>query len=287
MKWIENALNNYGDFSPIVQRMRVYGGSINKCYFVQTKEQKYFIKHHERSPKNFFHTEKVGLTYLRASNTIAVPKVYHVSDKPNESYLLLEWIKGQAEDRTEYILGEKLAQLHQTVGEYHGFETKTYIGLLPQPNGQYDSWLTYYREQKLLAQIKYGIEKGIIDLKLQKRLEKLLSHLERWLPKDVLPSYLHGDLWAGNWLVGKGGQPYVIDPSFFFGDRQMEIAFTELFGRFSQKFYEAYHATYPLVDTYNDVKPLYQLYYLIVHLNMFGKSYASRVEQILDRYIGK
>jgi len=287
MKWLEKALKQNGDYSAIEKTTRVYGGSINTCYYVRTEQNEYFIKHHDDAPKNFFRIEKDGLTYIKQAKAIAVPEVYSFSDQPNEAYLLLEWIEGQANEQTEYMLGEKLAQLHKTSGDYHGFPTDSYIGLLPQPNGLYDCWLTYYRDQKLLSQINLGIKKGVINGKRRERLEKLLELLPKWIPEDVLPSYLHGDLWGGNWLVGQGSQPYVVDPSFFFGDRQMEIAFTELFGGFSQKFYDAYYTTFPLDHTYSDVKPLYQLYYLIVHLNIFGKSYASQVDHVLDRYIGK
>src|SRR5690625_4391560 len=246
MKWLKKALKQNNDLSSIQKVDRVYGGSINDCYYVQTGLKEYFIKHHATAPRDFFHTEKVGLSYIRQSETIAVPEIYGYSDEPGEAYLLLEWIAGQTSENTEVLLGEHLAELHQTTGDAHGFPTNTYIGLLPQRNGLYDRWLPYYRDQKLAGQIDIGIEKGVIYGERQKRLEKLLDNLSKWIPADVEPAYLHGDLWGGNWLTGPKGIPYVVDPSFFFGDRQMELAFTELFGGFSRKFYETYEASYPL-----------------------------------------
>lgn len=287
MKWLKKALKQNNDLTSIQKVDRVFGGSINACFYVQTELNEYFIKHHEAAPKNFFYTEKVGLSYIKQSEAIAVPKVYDYSDQPKEAYLLLEWITGQARVETETLLGEQLAQLHQTTGDAHGFPVDTYIGLLPQRNGLYDCWLTYYRDQKLTGQIDIGIEKGVIFGERQKRLEILMDNLAKWIPTNVEPSYLHGDLWGGNWLTGPQGIPYVVDPSFFFGDRQMEIAFTELFGGFSREFYEAYQASYPLDRAYKDVKAVYQLYYLLVHLNIFGKSYAHQVDEVLDYYIGK
>lgn len=287
MEWLKKALKQNNDPSSIQKVERVFGGSINMCFHVQTELNEYFIKHHDSAPENFFQTEKIGLLYIEQSETIAVPKVYGYSDQPKVAYLLLEWIAGQTHEQTESMLGEHLAKLHQTTGDKHGFPTATYIGLLPQRNGLYDSWLTYYRDQKLSGQIDIGIEKGVIYGERQNRLERLLDNLSKWIPVDVKPSYLHGDLWGGNWLTGPHGTPYVVDPSFFFGDRYMEIAFTELFGGFSRKFYEAYQASYPLDRTYEDVRALYQLYYLLVHLNIFGKSYAHQVDEVLDHYIGK
>src|SRR5690625_2058964 len=181
----------------------------------------------------------------------------------------------------------KLSHLHQHAGQKHGFDRDTYIGLLPQPNRLYDNWLDYYREKRLLPQLDLAIKRQRIHHQRRAQLEKLILQLDRWVPQQVQPSYLHGDLWGGNWLVGPNGTPYVIDPSFLYGDRHFELAFTELFGGFSQIFYDAYQATYPLLDIYDDVKPLYQLYYLLVHLNIFGESYGSRVDAILNRYIGK
>lgn len=287
MKWLVKALKQSGDQTEIEKTTRVFGGSINLCYYVRTKESEYFVKHHTQAPINFYRCEATGLTCIKQTNTLAVPEVYSFSDEPNRAYLLLEWIDGQTNKWTEHLLGERLAQLHQATGKHHGFPTDTYIGRLPQRNGLYESWLTYYRDHKLFSQINIGIEKGVIFGKRQKRLEQLLDQLSKWLPEDALPSYLHGDLWGGNWLAGQGGVPYVVDPSFFYGDRQMEIAFTELFGGFSQTFYDAYQDSFPLDHTYSDVKAIYQLYYLIVHLNMFGQSYANQVDDILDRYIGK
>lgn len=117
-------------------------------------------------------------------------------------------------------------------------------------------------------------------------MEKLLENLDKWVPDKVEPSYLHGDLWGGNWLSGPGGEPYVIDPSFLYGDRHFELAFTEVFGGYSSEFYQAYQDRFPLSPYYEDVKPLYQLYYLLVHLNMFGEAYGRSVDTILKRYTG-
>lgn len=230
--------------------------------------------------------ESIGLQYIKETNTISVPTVLAFADKPDESYLLMEWIEGEKTISTDKVLGQKIAALHHTFGRHHGVQQDTYIGLLPQPNGLFENWLEYYRDKRLMPQIYEGIKQKRIDYKRRDKLEKLLNRLDHWIPQQVKPSYLHGDLWGGNWIVGKDGRPYIIDPSFLFGDRHFELAFTELFGGFSQDFYEAYCGIFPVEGYYEDVKQLYQLYYLLVHLNIFGESYGARVDMVLNNYVG-
>ena len=117
-------------------------------------------------------------------------------------------------------------------------------------------------------------------------LTKLLERLEEWIPHHPSASLLHGDLWGGNWMNGADGKPYLIDPSILYGDHAFELAFTELFGGFSPSFYRAYEDVFPLPAEYENQKPLYQLFYLLVHLNMFGESYGGSVDRILKRYVG-
>jgi len=285
--WVEKALQRAGDHSTIHHVDRVHGGSINDSYYVKSGENEYFIKFQTNAPENFFACEARGLSSIKMTNTISVPKVFTYSDERPKGYLLLEWVVGERSNKTDQWLGEQLAQLHYCHHSHHGLDANSFIGLLPQSNGLYNSWLTYYRDKKLGGQIQYGIKKQTIHGKRRKRLNTLIDRLDEWIPEDVPASYLHGDLWGGNWIVGKDGQPYLIDPSFLYGDRHFEIAFTEMFGGFSKQFYEAYQSSYPLLDLYNDVKPLYQLYYLLVHLNLFGELYGAQVDRILEYYIGK
>ncbi|WP_164670871.1 fructosamine kinase family protein [Virgibacillus doumboii] len=284
-KVIEQALHMAGDSSPIKQIRQSFGGSINESFFVETDERIYFVKYHNNAPERFFELEAKGLELIRETNTISVPEVLAYSDEKNNAFLVMEWVEGQKAPDTEYKLGERIAAMHQTVGERHGFTDDTFIGILPQPNGLFSSWLEYYRDQRLAAQLEMGATQGSIKGKRRTRLEKLLANLEKWVPDNVEPSYLHGDLCGGNWLVGAAGNPYVIDPSFLYGDRHFELAFTELFGGYSRDFYQAYQERFPLADYYETIKPLYQLYYLLVHLNIFGEPYGPRVDAVLKQYI--
>lgn len=280
------ALESGREYSKIRAVKQIEGGSINESFYVQTEEAEFFMKFHANSPPAFFKSESTGLRLIKETNTISVPNHLSYSDQPGNAFLLLEWIEGKKGADTEEILGQKLAQLHQCTGNMHGLHTDSYIGLLEQPNELNASWLEYYRNKRLAPQLEIGIDGGVVTGERREKLEKLISTLEEWIPSEVSPSYLHGDFYAGNWIVGPGGEPYVVDPSFLFGDRHLELAFSELFGGFSDRFYEAYQEAYPLEDYYEDIKPLYQLYYLLAHLNLFGEAYGPSIDHILQQYAG-
>lgn len=280
------ALENGRDYSGLQTIKKIKGGSINEAFYIQTEDAEFFMKFHANSPKGFFKSEAIGLRLIKETDTIAVPNFLSYSDQPGNAFLLLEWIEGKKTDNTEEVLGQRLAQLHQCFGRMHGFQNDTYIGLLPQPNELNANWLEYFRKCRLGSQIEQGIEKGLVKDKRRKQLEQLSERLDEWVPSFVEPSYLHGDLYIGNWIVGPGGKPYLVDPSFLYGDRHFEIAFTELFGGFPTKFYQSYNESYPLGQYYEDVKPIYQLYYLLAHLNLFGESYGESIDTILKHYVG-
>ncbi|MGG3846243.1 fructosamine kinase family protein [Aeribacillus composti] len=284
-KIIAEALRAAGDFGVIENIRKVSGGDINESYFVQTENQTYFLKYNLEAPEDFFRLEAEGLQLIRDTNTVRVPKVFAYSENSNEGFLIMEWVNGKKDDNTEKLLGQKLAALHKSHFVYHGYSKNTYIGTLPQRNRLMSSWLEYYRDYRLSGQMEIGIKKNYIRGERGKRLETLLNRLHEWFPANVEASLLHGDLWGGNWIVGPNGEPFLIDPSVMYGDRHFEIAFTELFGGFTSDFYRAYEEYYPLSERYEEIKPLYQLYYLLVHLNLFGESYGGAVDRILKMYV--
>lgn len=286
MERIAKIALEYGrDYSLLQTVKPIQGGSINEAYYIRTKDAQYFMKHQPNSPKGFFQSEATGLRLIKESNTALVPNFLSYSDQTDQSFLLLEWIEGEATERTEVQLAQNLAKLHQVTGPNHGFARDTYIGILEQPNELKANWLEYYRQYRLQSQIKYGADNNIIKDERLKKLNQLLDQLDKWIPTYIEPSYLHGDLYAGNWIVGPAGQPYLVDPSFLYGDRHFEIAFTHLFPGFSEQFYDAYEEAYPLRPDFSDVKPLYQLYYLIIHFNMFGEPYGKEIDKILNKYV--
>ncbi|GAA0487908.1 fructosamine kinase family protein [Salinibacillus aidingensis] len=266
----------------------ISGGSINHAYRVETDKDSYFIKTNTGIPAHFFEVEAIGLEHIENSRTIAVPHVYGYNrpGKGETGYLILDWIEGNPSPSTAEELGRSLAGMHKTKGEAYGFKQDSFIGALPQPNDLFADWLTYYRDRRLKPQFEQGLETGRMSGSRKKKMEVLLENLDNWIPENPGSSLLHGDLWGGNWMTGPKGTPYVIDPSVLYGDHLFEMAFTEVFGGFSADFYQAYQEVLPLPDYYVDVKPLYQLYYLLVHLNLFGEGYGGSVDRILNRYIG-
>ncbi|MFG6113991.1 fructosamine kinase family protein [Halobacillus sp. MO56] len=287
-KTVQNALHNLGDHSAIGAIDQVAGGDINEAFHVTTRENSYFIKINKDIPANFFEVEAKGLELIRKTNTIRVPYVYYFDLPENGAAgaMVMEWISGSPKSDTAEWLGRKLAKMHQVENERYGFEGDTFIGTLAQPNGLFEDWLSYYQKQRLLPQFELAARQGLMNHQRRKKLEQLITQLEKWIPKRPGASLLHGDLWGGNWMAGPDGEPCLIDPSVVYGDRSFELAFTELFGGFPKQFYGAYNEMHPLPLYYHDTKEIYQLFYLLVHLNLFGESYGGSVDRILAAYIG-
>jgi Fructosamine kinase. len=283
-KLFAEALQMAGDSTNLLSWKRVTGGDINDSYFLQTEENVYFLKVLNSPPPRFFSIEKEGLETIRESRTLHTPRVFAIKDDGNYGFLLMEWVEGRKTKKTAELLGYGLARMHQTPGPAHGYGKDTYIGKLPQKNGWYESWVDYYREKRLLPQLNLAAGKGLMPAELRMKGEKLLDHLDFWIPRQVMPSLLHGDLWGGNWMAGKGGTPYLIDPSILYGHNELDLAFTDLFGGFPEEFYKAYHEDNPIPPDFREREPLYQLFYLLVHLNLFGRAYYSPVEKIIRQY---
>lgn len=279
---LQQIVKDVGDDSSLLDVRTVSGGSISDTYRVQTEKDVYFIKYHAQAPTDFFQKERDGLERLKQSGTLSVPTVY----THGESYIVMEWIAGSRTKKTEELLGRGLAELHQCTKETFGLEVNNYIGKLPQPNNEEADWVTFYKKHRLGFQMELAEKRHVLPPTRREQLEKLIDFLPRFLPAGVSPSLLHGDLWGGNWITGESGIPYLIDPAVAYGDREFEIAFTELFGGFSNTFYDAYEEVSPLSPEYEERKPLYQLYYLLVHLNLFGESYGPSVDRVLDYYVG-
>lgn len=286
-KIIEEGLKHIEENGVILSANGVSGGDINEAFYVRTKENEYFVKLNRNVPRSFFDFEAKGLQLIRNTNTIHVPYVYGVFEVEQTPTLWMEWMKGTRTKDTDRWLGERLAAMHLADGQNYGYEGKSYIGLLLIDGKIMDSWLDYYRDIRLMKQLKIGQKSGRIRGKREKQLYKLMERLGQWIPDKPKSSLLHGDLWGGNWITGKNGNPYLIDPSVLRGDHEFEIAFTQLFGGFSHRFYDAYQAVFPLSDEYESKKELYQLYYLLVHLNLFGESYGYSVDRILNKFVGE
>lgn len=248
--------------------------------------RKYFLKYFNyKTPQSLIYEAK-GLELLRESKTVNVPQIYCRS----ENWLLLEYIdEGRgAIDSSAELLGKQLAQMHKIRRPYFGLDYDNYIGLSQQKNSPpfYGSWPEFYFEYRLKYQYKLSERKGIDQPYLTQslgRLEKIVFQLFDGV--DLFPSLLHGDLWGGNFLISQSGQPYLIDPAIFFGDREADMAMTTLFGGFPSSFYDAYHLEFPLRDGYEEREGLYHLYHLWNHYNIFGESYYSQLCKTIKKLL--
>lgn len=285
---LSQALHALGDTAPIRSVTEVGGGSIGRSFHVVTGERHYFVKYRGDLSGHVFAREAEGLELLSRTRTLPVPEVYFYGGVPGQQggLIVLEWIQGEPGPKTEEMLGRGLAELHRTEGQAFGLDADNYIGELPQQNGWCARWPEFLRDRRLAPMVAMADERGLLTEERRKRLMRLMDSLDRWVPGDSRPVLLHGDLWSGNWLAGPGGRPYLIDPAVFYGDREFELAFTELFGGFSARFYAAYRELAPLSPQYAERRPLYQLYYLLVHLIHFGESYGPAVDRVLKRYAG-
>jgi protein-ribulosamine 3-kinase len=263
----------------------VSGGDINQAARIETDRAAYFVKWNLHPLPRMFEVEARGLQLLADSHSVRIPQVMIVIDEPPA--LVLEWID-QSHNKSEAAeeLGRLLAQQHRSSGKSFGLDHDNYIGANPQFNQPTESWIDFFREHRLGTQGQLARECGHLNLDRARQLDQLMDHLDRWIdPKIVVPSLLHGDLWGGNYLIDAQGHPVLIDPAAYYGDREAEIAFTELFGGFGSRFYAAYNEAWPLDRGYADRRDVYNLYHLLNHLNLFGEGYGGSVDAILLRYI--
>ncbi|GAY76016.1 fructosamine kinase family protein [Sporolactobacillus inulinus] len=257
----------------------VPGGDINDAYSIDSGDQRYFLKLHKHTDDNFFTSEATGLALLgRVART---PKVIHKGVIGTQDYLILEWIE-QGTRRNEAKLGRVLAQVHRQTDPLFGFAFNSYAGKLPQDNRREKDWATFYLERKLGPLIGYAAERGYWNVTRQQAFERFAERFaQTYKNRTVTPSLLHGDLWGGNIMYDRNGDPVLIDPSVFYGNREMDLAMTLLFGGFGSEFYQAYQEAYPLEEGWRARVPWYQLYYLLCHLIMFGEGYGAAVDHAL------
>ena len=268
----------------------VGGGDISKAVQAHLADHRDVLIKWNCSPlSGLFTAERHGLELLRSSKTLRVPRVLAHCEAAGDcpGYIVLEWLeRGPADSTVAAALGRGLAVMHRVTADSYGLDTDNFIGANPQPNHQSTDWLAFFREQRLGFQMGLAQRNGYLHSARVSRLEKLMARLNEWLPDQPRASLLHGDLWGGNWLTSSSGEPVLIDPAVYYGHREAELAFTELFGGFSSAFYRAYNQTWPLESGYEERRDLYNLYHLLNHLNLFGEGYGGRVDSILRHYVG-
>lgn len=264
------------------------GGDISRAYKLSSHTQDYFVKLNSPQSVDMFEAEMLGLHALDQAQSIRIPKPIVSGVTADAAYLVLEFIPlWRSTKASERLLGTQLAQLHAITSPYFGWHRDNTIGSSPQQNTQTQDWLSFWRQQRLGFQLKLAAAKGYGG-KLQSAGEKLCLKLDAlFIGYDPKPSLLHGDLWCGNAAVDTMGNPVIYDPACYFGDRETDIAMTELFGGFSATFYAAYNDAWPLDQGYQHRKNLYNLYHVLNHLNLFGGSYLSKAELMILKLLAE
>ena len=268
-------------------RSSVGGGCIDAAWEIQVNSSKYFVKtSSSRNALTMFEAEADGLNELRNTTQIRTPDVLSIGEHAGSYWIALEFIDLKApSNETQAELGKALALMHDKEQPYFGWHRENRIGGTLQCNQHTDNWLDFYLEYRLKPQIKQlhyhqsSLGINVLGARLE---EKLPEFFKGYIPKSSL---LHGDLWFGNFSADELGQAVIFDPACYYGDRETDIAMTELFSGFTDVFYQAYESVLPLDPGYKQRKELYQLYHILNHANLFGGQYGIQSHNLLTKLV--
>jgi fructosamine-3-kinase len=266
----------------------VGGGDINSAYKLQAEGVIWFIKLNRADLQDMFAAEAAGLEELAATGTVRAPAPLWFGRFQRQAYLVMEFIDLKSSGPQGLSLfGRQLAQLHRLRQPWFGWGRDNTIGSTPQFNTKHADWVEFWRKERLGRQLQFAAENGYIGA-LQSRGERLLARLDSFFTEyQPQPALLHGDLWGGNVAADSQGNPVLFDPACYYGDREADIAMTELFGGFCADFYAAYQEEYPLDVGYKTRKTLYNLYHILNHLNLFGSGYLGQAKGMIESLLAE
>jgi protein-ribulosamine 3-kinase len=264
------------------------GGCINRTYRVEGNGRRFFVKLNNAGTLAMFEAEAAGLKEILLSRSLRAPRPLCWGTNSAEAWLVLEYLEMKDAGRSgATALAQGLAAMHRFSSQKFGWVRDNTIGSTPQINKLSSGWTEFWRECRLGYQLQLARANGYTG-RLQKQGGQLMERLDHFFPgPPPSPSLLHGDLWAGNYSSDDSGQPVVFDPAVYYGDRETDIAMTELFGGFANSFYAAYREAYPLEPEYETRKTLYNLYHILNHLNLFGGGYLRQAEQMMARLLAE
>jgi len=271
----------------IKNHQSIFGGDINQTIKISNGDQHYFVKINEASLSKMFTDEIAGLNELRDAQSFRIPDVICTGSNEKHCWLVLEYIElrqGNNESFTQ--AGHLLAKQHQHIAEKFGYKSDNRIGSSKQSNQLNDDWSDFWKTSRLSFQLNLAINNGFTG-NIIKCIEELILNCHYFLNHNPTASLLHGDLWSGNLSFDNSGTPVMYDPAIYYGDRETDIAMTELFGGFSQDFYLAYQETFDINHDYQHRKTLYNLYHILNHMNLFGGSYESQAETMANRLLSE
>ncbi len=270
--------NAYGN---IVRRESVGGGCINNSTRLHLDSgRSVFLKENSNAPVDMFRAEAFGLQALAATRAIKIPKVIHVEN----DFLLIEDLGQGSTTSTFWVaLGEGLAELHRAPAQHFGFSVDNYCGSTPQENTLSDNGFEFFANYRILKLASSAFHRNLLDRQDLTALESIAANLSKWIPRQD-PVLIHGDLWSGNIHCCENGDPALIDPATYWGWAEAELAMTDLFGGFSNSFYESYESNSQIAKDWRERIPLYNLYHLLNHLLLFGTSYLSLIRNIANKF---
>jgi fructosamine-3-kinase len=262
------------------------GGSINDVALLRTSAGPFVLKSSRRSgAAAMLRAEAAGLEALAASGTpLAVPRTVVVHGDP-EPFLVLEYLDASPRANAfDDLVGAGLAALHRATAEQFGFSHDNFCGATPQPNPWTGSWVAFYGAWRIGHQLALAVDAGRLTQSEARLVDRLIMRMGDWIDEPEAPSLIHGDLWSGNLHRDGAGRPALLDPAVYYAHREAEVGMMTLFGGFSVRVFDAYHDAFPLEPGWRDRQPIYQLYHLMNHLNLFGAGYHGQVTSIVRRF---
>lgn len=268
----------------IANRKSISGGCINQGYQVSSQDQTYFVKLNDASKVEMFAAEALGLKQIYATETITVPQPICWGTAAQSSYLVLQWLDlGSGSNTGWTAMGRQLAAMHRAgSSQDFGWSRNNTIGSTPQINNWMNNWADFFAEQRIGYQLKLAQRRGGNFPETSRVVDAVREQLAGWQPQASL---LHGDLWSGNAAISRDGTPIILDPATYYGDRETDLAMTELFGGFPAAFYHGYNEAWSLDRGYSQRKSIYNLYHVLNHFNLFGGGYGHQAKTIIQQLI--
>ena len=266
----------------------VGGGCINEAVCLEGASRRFFVKLNQAGMEDMFAAEVAGLEAIRETGAIMTPAPVCWGGDQGRSWLVLEFVDlSSPQGNTSAVLGEQLAAMHRHTSTTFGFHRDNYIGSSEQPNSPGQDWVSFIADQRIGFQLELARRNGapgsLFDSGQRLR-EGISTFFDSYQPAASL---LHGDLWGGNWGCTPAGEPVIFDPAVYFGDREADLAMTELFGGFDDRFYQSYRQSWPLDPGYKTRTVLYNLYHILNHYNLFGGGYAVQAQGMMDRLLAE
>ncbi len=268
----------------IINCKEVFGGDINKTFHLQTNMGSFFLKLNNGTLNDIFEKEFTGLQLLLQTKTIQIPEPVLYGRFENKIFLITEFIKeGNQPKNFWQIFAYQLAALHKHSNDQFGLSIDNYIGSVHQQNNFCKTWSEFYATQRIMPLIQLAFNQDKCSKQDVQLAEKLRGRFEILFPQEY-PALIHGDLWSGNFMCTENGQPVIYDPAVYYGNREMDIAMSLLFGGFDKSFYDHYNEAFLLQPQWKERVKLCQLYPLLVHLILFGRHYYGSVMDVIKRY---